>query len=255
METITVITLREGPFLGPCEAQLSRKDPFLFFANWTNLPGSQGRAILCKTDCYTTALRTIMERKHKVILICSALQRLLLHWDWLQKLRNEKKDFKVWHPLTWTSLFIFAVSLNQVFLIILYLNSATYQIFLQSPSMDEPILSALWATSFYLWLDQNHSKVFGTDLPNMTSRAEVYWPANTSTASKMSQLFSFHFRYYIPASSTLLIPNLLCFNHFQRAKTRTMYWNPPQWVSITVWLCLTLLIWVETEDRYSRDYY
>lgn len=143
-------------------------------ANRTNLPCGRGRATLWKTDCYTTALKTIMKRKQKAILICSALQRLLLHWDWLQKLRNEKKDFKVWHSLIWTSLLILTlVSLQHVFLIILYLNSATYHIFSNSSHhMDEPILSALRATSFYLWMGQNHAKIFGTDLPNIT-RSEV----------------------------------------------------------------------------------
>lgn len=173
MEPIKVVmTVREGPFLGLYETHLS---PEKTLANRTNLPCSWVTATLWKTDCYITALRIIMERKQKVILICSALQRLLLHWDWLQKLRNEKKDFKVWHSLIWTSLFILTlVSLHHAFLIILYLNSATYQIFSNgSHHMDEPILSALWDTSFYLSMGQNHAKIFGTDLPNMTSRSEV----------------------------------------------------------------------------------
>lgn len=62
----------------------------------------------------------------------------------------EKKDFKVWHSFLRTSLFILTlISLQHVFLIILYLNSVTYQIFSNSSHhKDEPILSALWATAF-----------------------------------------------------------------------------------------------------------
>lgn len=62
-------------------------------------------------------------------------------------------------------------------------------------------------------------------------------PATTSTALKVLWLFSsflFFIPYFRPHPQTLhpclpdlLNPNLLCFNRFQRAKTRIMHWNSP----------------------------
>lgn len=48
-------------------------------------------------SCSTTSLRVIMESKQKEIRICSALKRLLLHWDGSQKLKNkQQKPSKSW---------------------------------------------------------------------------------------------------------------------------------------------------------------
>lgn len=214
-----------------------------------------------KTDHYTTALKTVMERKHKVILMCNVLPRLLLHWDWLQKLRNEKKDLAFPHMN-------FIVYLNSGLPPTgLFNNPVSKHCYI--PDFFKQFPPHGWTNSLctvnHFLLPVNGPEPYKNIWQGFAKHDLKGWGLKTSKHKdciedamivflSLSSTSDLILRHYIPASSTLLIPICFASTIFKEPNPEPRTEIPLQRVSIIVQLCLTP-IWVERKASYSRDCY